>query len=150
MYCPTNCFGDGVCRLRPTLIFRDKGLRISKEEKSNWDKRVKVFFQEKAWCDQTTMKCWINEEWGHMFFNPATPESSGKILCADVHRAQQTATVKRMLQSKNTVLVNILPGCTSKVQPLDVSININPSKITCGHNSENTAMKTLNFTLVTS
>ena len=30
---------------------------------------------------------------------------------------------KRMLQSKNTVLVNIPPGCTSKVQPLEVSIN---------------------------
>ena len=116
-------FGDGVCRLRPTLIFWSKGLRISKEEKSNWDKRVKVFFQEKAWCDQTIMKCWINEEWGNMFFNPVTPESSGKILCADVHRAQQTATVKRMLQSRNTVLVNTPPGCTSKVQPLDVSIN---------------------------
>ena len=116
-------FGDGVCRLRPTLIVRGKGLRIPKEEKSNWDKRVKVSFQEKAWCDQTIMKCWINEEWGNMFFNPATPESSGKILCADLHRAQQTATVKRMLQSKNTVLVNIPHGCTSKVQPLDVSIN---------------------------
>ena len=58
-----------------------------------------------------------------MFLNPAIPESSGKIHYADVHRAQQTATVKRMLQSKNTVLVNIPPGCTSKVQPLDVSIN---------------------------
>ena len=45
-------FGDRVCRLRPTLIFQGKGLRISKEEKSNWDKRVKVFFQEKAWCDE--------------------------------------------------------------------------------------------------
>ena len=80
-------FGGGVCRLRPTLIFRGTGLRISKEEKSNWDKRVKVFFLEKTWCDQTIMKCWINEEWGNMFFNPTTPESSGKILCADVHRA---------------------------------------------------------------
>ena len=95
------------------------------------------------------MKCWINEEWRNMFFNPATPESSGKIFCADVHRAQQTATVKKMLQSKNTVLVNISPGCTSKVQPLDVSL-INPSEITRGHNSKNTAMKTLNFTSVTS
>ena len=61
-------FGDGVCRLRPTLIFRGKGLRISKEEKSNWDKRVKVFFQKKVWCDQTIMKCWINEKWGKYVF----------------------------------------------------------------------------------
>ena len=80
-------------------------------------------FQEKAWCDQTIMKCWINEEWGNILFNPTTPEFSGKILCADVHRAQQTATVKRVLQSKSTVLVNIPPGCTIKVQVLDVSIN---------------------------
>ena len=38
------------------------------------------FFQEKAWCDAIIMKSWINEEWGD-FFNPATPGSSGKILC---------------------------------------------------------------------
>ena len=60
-----------------------------------------------------------------MFFNPATPESSGKMLCADVHRAQQTDTVKKMLQlqAKKKILVNVPLGCTSKVQPLDVSIN---------------------------
>ena len=37
-------FDDGVGRLIPTLVFQGKCLRISKEEKSNWDKRVKVFF----------------------------------------------------------------------------------------------------------
>ena len=63
-------FGNGVCRLRPTLIFRGKCLRISKEEKSNWGKRIKVLFQEKAWCDQTIMKCWINEEWEICFLIP--------------------------------------------------------------------------------
>ena len=112
-----------MCRLKPTLIFRGKGLRISKEEKDSWDKRVKVFFQEKAWCDEIIMESWINEEWGNIFFNTATPGSSGKILCADLHIAQQTDTVKKMLQAKKTILVNIPPGCTSKIHPLDVSIN---------------------------
>ena len=45
------------------------------------------------------------------------------VLVADVHRAQQTANVKMLLQNKSTLLINAPPGCTSRVQPLDVSIN---------------------------
>ena len=40
-----------------------------------------------------------------------------------MHKAQQTDEVKRLLQKKNTVLVNVQPGCTSRVQPLDVVVN---------------------------
>ena len=80
MYCPLTIFDNGLSLLRSTLIFRAKGFRMSKEEKSTGDKRVKVLFQEKAWCDENVMKCWNNKGRGNMFFNPATPESSGKIL----------------------------------------------------------------------
>ena len=52
-----------------------------------------------------------------------TPGSSGKILVADVHRAQQTVNLKKLLQNKYTLLINVPPGCTSRVQPLYVSIN---------------------------
>jgi hypothetical protein len=38
----------------PTIIFRGKGLRISKEEKAGWHKGVKVLFQPKAWMDTPT------------------------------------------------------------------------------------------------
>ena len=44
-----------------------------------------------------------------------------------MHRAQQTDGVKALLKKKNTELVNVPPGCTSQVQPLDVSFN-KPSK----------------------
>ena len=44
-------------------------------------------------------------------------------MVTDVHRAQQTANVKKLLQNKSTLLINVPPGCTSRVQPLDVSIN---------------------------
>ena len=116
-------FGDGIPRVRPTVIFRGKGKRIRPDEKKSWDKRVKVYFQPKAWCDESVMKQWVCDEWGNIFTNPPTSGSSGKILVADVHMAQQTDQVKRLLVTKKTVLVNVPPGCTSRVQPLDVSVN---------------------------
>ncbi len=73
------------------------------------------------------MKQWVCDEWGNMFTNPVTSGSSGKILVTDIHTAQQTDEVKRRLVAKKTVLVNVPPGCTSRVQPLDVSVN-NPFK----------------------
>ena len=62
------------------MIFRGNGLRMSKEVKSNWDKQVKVLFQEKARCDEIAMKYWINDDRGNIFMNTATPKASGKIL----------------------------------------------------------------------
>ena len=115
-------FGDGVSRVRPTLIFRSEGKRIKPDERRSWDKRVNVYFQKNAWCDEVIMK-WTSEEWCNIFTNPATPGSSGKLLVADVHKAQQTVEVKRLLQKKNTVLANVPPGCTSRVQALDVVLN---------------------------
>ena len=116
-------FGDGVSRVRPTLIFRGEGKRIKPDERRSWDKRVNVYFQKNAWCDEVIMKKWTSDEWCNIFTNPATPGSSGKLLVADVHKAQQTVEVKRLLQKKNTVLANVPPGCTSRVQPLDVVLN---------------------------
>ena len=90
-------FADGKPRVRPTIIFRGQGKRVSKTEKDAWDSRVCVMFQEKAWCDEAIMKAWIDREWSNTFTNPHNPCSSGKILVADVHTAQQTEAVKTAL-----------------------------------------------------
>ena len=63
-------FGDGVSRVRPLLLFRGKGLRMSKKEKKQWDKKVAVVVQPNAWCDEDVMKDWINNEWRNPFRNP--------------------------------------------------------------------------------
>ena len=55
-------FADGVPRVKPLIIFRCKGLRISTNEKKAWDSRVTVFFQENAWCDEEITVKWINSE----------------------------------------------------------------------------------------
>ena len=40
------------------------------------------------------MKSWVSEDWGNHFLNATTPESTGKILLVDIHRTQQTSSVK--------------------------------------------------------
>ena len=82
-----------------------------------------LLFQKNTWCDEKMMKEWTAKEWAKYFTNPPRPGSPGKSLVADVHRAQQIANVKKLLQNKSTLLINVPPSCTSRVQPLDVSIN---------------------------
>ena len=53
------------------------------------------------------MKSWISEDWGNHFLNLATPGSTGKILFADIYRAQQTSSVKQLLHKNKTVLISI-------------------------------------------
>ena len=66
------------------------------------------------------MKEWINTEWSNPFTNPIR---SKKILIADAHRAQQTDCVKAFLTKKMSSLCNVPPGCTSRVQVVDVTVN---------------------------
>ena len=40
------------------------------------------------------MKSWVSEDCGNHFLNTATPGSTGKILFADIHKAQNTSSVK--------------------------------------------------------
>ena len=58
----------------------------------------------------------------HLYKSPTT-DLTGKILVADVHRAQQTDDVKTLLKKENTKLANVPPGCTIRVESLDISFN---------------------------
>ena len=80
-------FANGSA-LPPLLIFHGKWLQINPAEKKQWDRRIKVSFQPKAWCDETIMKKWVEEDGNNIFHNQSTPGSSGKIFYADMHRAQ--------------------------------------------------------------
>ena len=113
-------FADGEARVPPLLIFRGKGLRLAQAEKSKYDRRVRVQFQENAWCDEDQMLNWVKHIWNC----PFSPDANKpKLLIADVHRAQKTANVLNALKACNTTVVLVPPCCTSLVQPLDVSVN---------------------------
>ena len=77
----------------------------------------------KAWCDGKVIKKWISEQWGNVVLCPPKSVSSGKILFADIHKAQQTDIVKIMLKKHKTTLINVLDGKTSLVHQLKISIN---------------------------
>ena len=54
------------------------------------------------------------------YFRKSNCYFDGKILIADFHRAQQTNGVKELLKKKKTSLFNVPPGCTYRVQVVDV------------------------------
>ena len=110
-------FTDGEARIPPLLIFRGKGLRISQAEKTKYDQRVRVQFQENAWCDEDRMLHWVN----HVWKCPFSPKP--KLLIADVQKAQKTTKVLNALEACKTTVVLVTPGCTNLVQPLDVVVN---------------------------
>ena len=83
-------FADGVPRVHPLVIFRAKGLRITRKEQEAWHRRVQVAFQPKAWCNESMMKKWISEQWENIFINSPTTGSSGKILVADTYASSTT------------------------------------------------------------
>ena len=113
-------FTDGEARIPPLLIFRGKGLRISQAEKTKYDRRVRVQFQENTWCDEDRMLHWVN----HMWKCPFSPNAEKPmLLIADLHKAQKTTKVLNALEACKTTVVLVPPGCTNLVQPLDVVVN---------------------------
>ena len=85
-------FADGEPRVKPLLVFRGTGKRISLAERVQYDRRVAVQFQPNAWCDEAVMSCWITLNW--------KPACTGPMhLIADVHRAQKTEAILHKLKS---------------------------------------------------
>ena len=65
----------------------------------------KFCFKKRAWCDEPIMLDWISQQWNNHFIKPPTNGSSGKILIAGVHRAQQTDKVKYILKKTDLRLL---------------------------------------------
>jgi len=103
-------FADGVPRVKPFVIFKGTGKRISLRERLKYNRHIGVKFQEKAWCDESCMKHWVHNHWKNNF--------SGKMmLLLDHHKAQKTPSVLMLKDEYNTITVLVPPrlhqSCTT-------------------------------------
>ena len=115
-------FADGEPRMKPLLIFKGTGQRIPEKETRQYDSRVVVKFQKNAWCDEEIMVVSLRYMWNAR--KNFCGENRSKLLVYDEHKAQTSEKVKQILDREcHTILALMLPGATSKVQPLDVAFN---------------------------
>ena len=76
-----------------------------------------VCYQKKAWMNKKLMLQWISDIWVKHTKNKPS------LLFLDSFSGHLTDKVKDAFKKSNTTVVVISAGCTSILQPLDVSIN---------------------------
>ena len=111
-------FADAIPRVKPLVFFRGQGLGPSViKEKKEYDPRVVVKFNPKAYANEENFLEWIDEQLVPILENQPT------LLVLDLFGAHKTQEVLDTFLA-NDITVSLIPGgCTSLVQPLDVSIN---------------------------
>eukprot|EP00112_Aurelia_sp_Birch-Aquarium-sp1_P024456 Seg7753.1 transcript_id=Seg7753.1/GoldUCD/mRNA.D3Y31 product="hypothetical protein" protein_id=Seg7753.1/GoldUCD/D3Y31 len=105
---------EEVQRIPPAVIFRGKG-KVKSAEKTQYDKRVHVYFQEKGWMDGK-----VALEWVEMTYAPFVDKKSENVLFLDNLSSQMTGQFHRACRSMaNTVVYPLPPQETDKCQPVD-------------------------------
>ena len=126
---PIHSSGAEKRRLTVTLSYIGRGdmlpayaiFKGKRKLKFMSPREVKIAVQKKAWMDAVLML-----EWFKTIILPYT-KGRRSLLIIDSFSAHEETTFLE-LANANSVDVALIPGgCTSKVQPLDVSIN-NPFK----------------------
>ena len=111
-------FVDGIPRVKPLIFFRGQGIGGTiLTERRVYDPRVIVKFNPKDYANSFNIVEWLDEQIVPVLENQPT------LLALDLFGAHKTAEVLDTFRA-NDITVSIIPGgCTSLVQPLDVSIN---------------------------
>jgi len=111
-------FADGIPRVKPLVFFHGMGVGATiVTQQATYDARVVVKFNPKAYANSSNMVEWLDEQLILIL------EDRPTLLVLDLFRAHKTEEVLDTF-SANDIVVSMIPGgCTSLVQPLDVSIN---------------------------
>ena len=93
--------------------------QTKKNPKRKFSDGIHVRVNKKGWVNENEILWWIERVWTsrNLFRN------SHSLLVLDAFCDHTVDNVKNRLVEKNTNIVIIPGGCTSKLQPLDVSIN---------------------------
>jgi hypothetical protein len=108
------CLADGT-KLPPVIIFKLK--KIPREE---FPEGVVIRANSQEWMNEEEMIWWIENIWTKHLQRGSNPKS---LLVIDSFSGHKTDTIKKRFREKKTDLAIIPGGLTSKLQPLDVSLN---------------------------
>lgn len=118
----------GSSQPRIAIIFKGKGF-ITDDERARYDKRVDVYFQEKAWMDTNIFKQWCGRTLAE-FVNRLPPGE--KVMILDNLEAQANAEAGAALDALN-VRRRLLPtNVTDMIQPIDQHVGIDITKRVVG------------------
>ena len=116
------CTANGI-KLAPLIIFKgQEGKRIEKElsaHKLVQNKRIYVKCQPNSWCTTDIFKYWIKE----IFLKYEYNIKSKCILVLDKAPSHFNDKIEEYMNNNAINYIYIPGGLTSKLQPLDISVN---------------------------
>lgn len=116
------CTANGV-RFPPLIIFKGvPGKRIENDLSKNdlvKKKRLYAFCQQNAWCTSDIFKIWIKE----IYLKYQNKIKSKCLLILDQAPSHKTDEIIQFMYNNNVEYKFIPAGLTSKLQPLDLSVN---------------------------
>jgi hypothetical protein len=114
-------FGDGECRLNPTIIFKgstgDKS-RIFKDEGHLYAPGITVIYNEHAYNNEDLFSEWIKKD-----LSTVKSPFRDFLLVMDAASFHLTEVVKEEIKKQLITTALIPAGCTSLIQPLDTTMN---------------------------
>jgi hypothetical protein len=108
-----TCMADGT-KLPPIIIFK-----LKKVPKGSFPPGVIIRANQTGWMNENEMLFWIENVW----VKRARLSNPQSLLVLDSFSAHIVESVKRRFREKNTDIAVIPGGLTSRLQPLDVSVN---------------------------
>jgi hypothetical protein len=114
-------FGDGICRLQPTLIFHGESgekSRISKAEQHLYAPGIKVIYNTHAYNNEELFKLWVEED-----LPTVKAETRDFLLVMDAVAFHLSPPVKDAVCKQNITTALVPVGCTGMLQPLDTAVN---------------------------
>ncbi|KAJ0125647.1 Uncharacterized protein HZ326_31247 [Fusarium oxysporum f. sp. albedinis] len=114
-------FGDGVCRLEPTIIFKGSpgdNSRIFQDEGNQYAPGIKVIYNDHAYNNEDLMESWLKDD-----IPTVKSATEDFLLVMDAATFHLTDRVKEEVRRQLVTPALIPAGCTSLLQPLDTTIN---------------------------
>lgn len=109
-----SCMADRT-KLKPMVVFKRKTM-----PKEKLPAGVLVYVNEKGWMNEDLCNVWLEKVWST---RPGALINRKSLLVWDMFRGHLGDKVKRTLKSMKVTQAVIPGGCTSVLQPLDVSLN---------------------------